>query len=90
MVEGPSGDDGLSALVADRSPETAERLDEALAAATSTRRRRCPTRSPRRWRCPTTWPPRPPTPAELKVVLSTEVASVLGVTIGFSDADGDS
>jgi predicted lipoprotein len=28
--------------------------------------------------------------AELKVVVGTEVASVLGVTIGFSDADGDS
>ncbi|HEV7761945.1 MAG TPA: hypothetical protein VGO78_23215, partial [Acidimicrobiales bacterium] len=28
--------------------------------------------------------------AQLKVVVSTEVASLLGVTIGFSDADGDS
>ena len=28
--------------------------------------------------------------AALKVLLATEVASELGVTIGFSDADGDS
>jgi predicted lipoprotein len=27
---------------------------------------------------------------DLKVLLSTEVASVLGITIGFGDSDGDS
>lgn len=88
-VEGPSGDDGLSALVADRSPETAERLDEALSAATASVGA-LPDSIPETLAVPDDLAVAAEDAAELKVVLSTEVASVLGVTIGFSDADGDS
>ena len=51
---------------------------------------RCPTRSPRRSTIPTPSPRPRQAVVALKVLLATEVASELGVTIGFSDTDGDS
>lgn len=89
VVEGPSGDDGLSALVAARSPETAERLDDALAAATATVGA-LPDSIAATLAVPDDLAAAAEDAGELKVALSTEVASVLGITIGFSDADGDS
>ena len=89
VVEGPAGDDGLRALVAARSPETAERLDEALAAADATVGA-LPDSISEALAAPDDLAAAAEDAAALKVVLSTEVASVLGITIGFSDADGDS
>jgi hypothetical protein len=89
VVDGPGGDDGLGALVADRSADTGERLDEALAAAAETVGV-LPDSIPATLDVPDDLAAAAEDAAELKVVLSTEVASVLGVTIGFSDADGDS
>lgn len=89
VVEGPGGDDGLRALVTARSAETGERLDEALAAAAETVGA-LPDSIPATLDAPDDLAAAAEDAGELKVVLSTEVASVLGVTIGFSDADGDS
>ena len=75
--------------MADRSPETAERLDEALVAATATVGA-LPDSIAATLAVPDDLAVAAEDAAELKVVLSTEVASVLGITIGFSDADGDS
>jgi predicted lipoprotein len=89
VVEGPGGDDGLGALVAARSAETGERLDEALAAAVETVGA-LPDSISATLAVPDDLAAAAEDAGELKVVLSTEVASVLGITIGFSDADGDS
>lgn len=89
VVEGPGGDDGLGALVSARSTETGERLDEALAAAVETVGA-LPDSITATLEAPDDLAAAAEDAGELKVVLSTEVASVLGVTIGFSDADGDS
>jgi predicted lipoprotein len=89
VVEGPSGDDGLGGLVASRSTETGERLDEALGAAVTTVGA-LPDSIAATLEAPDDLAAAADDAAELKVVLSTEVASVLGITIGFSDADGDS
>ena len=88
-IEGPSGDDGLGSLVASRSTDTADRLDEALAAASSTVGE-LPGSVPETLDRPDDLAAAAEDAAALKVVFSTETASVLGVTIGFSDADGDS
>lgn len=89
VVEGPTGDDGLSALVASRSVATGERLDQALAAAVDTVGA-LPDSIPATLDAPDDLAAAAEDAGELKVVVSTEVASVLGITIGFSDADGDS
>ena len=89
VVEGPAGDDGLSALVTSRSADAGERLDEALAAAVSTVGT-LPDSIPATLAVPDDLAAAAEDAGELKVELSTEVASVLGITIGFSDADGDS
>lgn len=92
IVEGdPDVDgDGLVALVEERSPETAERLSELLTAAVAafgllpdsadaayTEQRDQLTAASE-------------AVAALKVLMTTEVASQLGITVRFSDADGDS
>jgi uncharacterized protein len=89
MVDGPSGDDGLRALVEARDEEVAERLDAALSEATSTLDA-LPDSIADTFAAPDDLAAASEAVAELKVVVGTEVASVLGVTIGFSDADGDS
>jgi len=89
VIEGPNGDDGLGALVSARSDETGQRLDDALAAARSTVEV-LPDSIPDTLAAPDDLAAAGDAVAELKVVVSTEVASLLGITIGFSDADGDS
>jgi predicted lipoprotein len=89
MIEGPSGDDGLRALVAERDEAVADRLDAALTEATSALDA-LPDSIADTFSAPEELAAASEAVAELKVVVGTEVASVLGVTIGFSDADGDS
>jgi hypothetical protein len=89
VIEGPGGDDGLGSLVADRSGDTGERLDDALAAAVETVGA-LPDSIPDTLAVPDDLAAAGEAAAALKVVVSTEVASLLGITIGFSDADGDS
>jgi predicted lipoprotein len=89
MVDGPSGDDGLLALVAARDEEVADRLDAALDEATGAIDA-LPDSIADTFAARDDLTAASEAVAELKVVVGTEVASVLGVTIGFSDADGDS
>ena len=89
VIEGPGGDDGLGQLVTARSEETGQRLDDALATAVETVGA-LPDSIPDTLAAPDDLAAASDAAAQLKVVVSTEVASLLGVTIGFSDADGDS
>jgi predicted lipoprotein len=89
LVDGPSGDDGLRALVGGRDEEVADRLDAALTEATGALDA-LPDSIADTFAAPDDLAAASEAVAELKVVVGTEVASVLGVTIGFSDADGDS
>jgi predicted lipoprotein len=89
-VLGPDGDPGLAALVRSRSAGTADRLqrltEDAVAAlrplpdssAEAIAARHAEVERAAR------------AVAALRVLVTTEVASQLGVTIGFSDSDGDS
>ncbi len=88
VVQGPV-DDGLAALVRARSADTADRLValtadalEALSALPDSIAGALADRPALEAAAEAV--------AALKVLVSTEVASRLGVTIGFSDADGDS
>lgn len=85
------GDDdaGVIALVAARSPETAERLAAATEAAV-TALDALPPSMAAAFEEGDAVEAASDAVAELKVVLSTEAASQLGVTISFSDSDGDS
>lgn len=89
VVLGPDGDPGLADLVATRSSGTADRLEaltedavaalgalpDSIAAAMEDREAVADASA---------------AIAALRVLVTTEVASQLGVTIGFSDSDGDS
>ena len=88
IVHGPD-DDGLAALVRSRSDTLADRLEDrtdllvrALA--------ELPDSSAAALADRTALAAAAEAAAALKVLVGTEVASRLGVTIGFSDADGDS
>jgi predicted lipoprotein len=89
VVEGPDGDDGLASYVASQDADTADALTSDLAAATG-----AIDALPDSIADSLAEPDQLATAAEaaatLKVTVSTEVASLLGITIGFSDADGDS
>lgn len=91
VVAGPSGsgDDGLLAVVEDRDPAVAGRLHSALADAGEALDA-LPYSVAGSFGEPDRLAAASEAVADLKVVVGTEVASVLGVTIGFSDADGDS
>lgn len=82
-------DSGFAGLVADRSPDTADRLLTAADAAVPALRA-LPDSVEAAFDDPDAIANAASAVAELKVVLSTEVAAQLGVTITFSDADGDS
>jgi predicted lipoprotein len=89
LVQGPDGEPGLASLVRVRSRDTARRLEALTRAAVDTLgalpdssaaaldRHRAVVRAAH-------------AVAALRVLVTTEVASQLGVTIGFSDSDGDS
>lgn len=83
------GGTGIVALVAARSPETAERL-EAAAVTAAEAMAALPDSVAGSFEVPDDVAAAADAVAALKVVLATEVASQLGVTINFSDADGDS
>jgi predicted lipoprotein len=89
VIEGPGGDDGLGRLVTARSEQTGQRLDDALATAVETVGA-LPDSIPDTLAASDDLAAASDAAAQLKVVVSTEVASLLGITIGFSDADGDS
>jgi predicted lipoprotein len=89
VIQGPGGDDGLGQLVTDRSDETGKRLDDAVTAATDAVGA-LPDSVADTIAAPDDLATASDAASELKVVVSTEVASLLGITIGFSDADGDS
>ena len=88
IVHGPE-DDGLVALVGARSEATADRLDELTDRLVETLRA-LPDSIDAAFGDRATLAAAADAAAELKVLVGTEVASQLGVTIGFSDADGDS
>lgn len=81
--------EGIVALVAERSPETAERLVTARDAATAALEP-LPDSVTEAFTRTDDIATAADAVAELKVLLATEVASQLGVTITFSDSDGDS
>lgn len=85
------GSDGprLVQLVADESEDTAQRLEEAVAAATDAVEA-LPDSVTDAFDDPAALAEAQAAVMDLKVLLATEVASELGVTIGFSDSDGDS
>lgn len=85
------GDDGsgIIGLVAARSPETAERLDAATVGAVEALDA-LPASVADSFPLDEDVQAASDAVAELKVVLSTEAASQLGITISFSDSDGDS
>lgn len=88
---GDDVDDGrLLALVAARSADTAARLEEAAQAATEAMDALPDSAAVAFNEHPDELADAQVAVSALKVLLSTEVASELGVTIGFSDADGDS
>jgi predicted lipoprotein len=80
---------GLAALVADRSADTAERLEVATAEAAEAMGALADSVA-ESFEQPDEVQAAADALAELKVILATEVASQLGVTITFSDSDGDS
>lgn len=87
-----AGPTGISAIVRERSPETADRL-EAAAAAASAAVAGIPESVAGVWVDDATREQAAVAAEEvaaLKVILVTEVASQLGVTITLSDGDGDS
>lgn len=92
IVEGDPGadDDGLVTLVADRSPETAQRLIELTAAAVEAFAPLPDSADASYTDAPDELAEAAEAVAALKVLMTTEVASQLGITVRFSDADGDS
>lgn len=80
---------GIVALTAERSPDTADRLVEATAAAVDALAP-LPDSVAAAFEQTDDIATAADDIAELKVLLATEVASQLGVTITFSDSDGDS
>ena len=85
-----SGSDGLLAVVESRDPEVAGRLRSAVAEATDALAGLPDSTAEAITARPAELAAAGDAAARVKVVVGTEVASVLGVTIGFSDADGDS
>jgi predicted lipoprotein len=89
VVRGPDGDPGLAALVRSRSEGTADRLEDLTTAAVDALRA-LPDSSAAALADHAAVARAAKAVAALRVLVTTEVASQLGVTIGFSDADGDS
>jgi predicted lipoprotein len=85
-----SGSGGLLAVVEARDPDVAERLRSAVTEATDAFAGLPDSTAEAITAHPDELAAAGDAAARVKVVVGTEVASVLGVTIGFSDADGDS
>jgi predicted lipoprotein len=88
-VQGPDGDPGLVALVRTRSSGTADRLQQLTTEAVDALRV-LPESSAAALQDHAAVEAAARAVAALRVLVTTEVASQLGVTIGFSDSDGDS
>jgi predicted lipoprotein len=89
-VHGPDGEPGLADLVRSRSARTADRLEELVDAAVEALRPLPDSSAAAIAGDPAAVRSAATAVAALRVAVTTEVASQLGVTIGFSDADGDS
>lgn len=89
IVDGPDERPDLVALVRERSPGTADRLESLMGAALQAVSA-LPDSIAASFSDRPTVVRAQQAVAALKVLVTTEVASQLGVTIGFSDADGDS
>lgn len=87
ILLGPDGD-GIITLVRDRSADTADRLEGLLDDASGALSA-LPDSMAASFDDPTQLAAASEAMAALKVLVGTEVASELGITIGFSDADGD-
>lgn len=88
-IHGPDGQPGLAQLVRERSAGTADRLEAATDAVLDALRA-LPDSSAAALADHAAVQKAADAMSALRVLVSTEVASQLGVTIGFSDADGDS
>lgn len=89
VVRGPDGEPGLAALVRSHSGDTADRLEDLTTQAVDALRD-LPDSSAAALTHHRAVVRAAEAVAALRVLVTTEVASQLGVTIGFSDADGDS
>jgi hypothetical protein len=89
VIEGPDGDNGLAAYVSSKDAGTGDGLTSDLAGATGTIEA-LPDSIADTLAEPDPLAAAAEAAATLKVTVSTEVASLLGITVGFSDADGDS
>ncbi|QYG92178.1 imelysin family protein [Iamia sp. SCSIO 61187] len=88
--DGETADDGLVALVAERSPATAARLSELTEAAVAAFAPLPDSADVAFTDAHDDLVAASEAVAALKVSMTTEVASQLGITVRFSDADGDS
>jgi predicted lipoprotein len=88
-VLGPDGEPGLADLVRSRSADTADRLEQAVQRALEVLSA-LPDSSEAAFRDAAGVDAAAEAIGALHVLVATEVASQLGVTIGFSDSDGDS
>jgi predicted lipoprotein len=89
-VLGPDGEPGLADLVRARSADTADRLEDAVEAAVEALRPLPDSSAAAIADAHAGVESAAEAVAALRVLVTTEVASQLGVTIGFSDSDGDS
>jgi predicted lipoprotein len=89
-VQGPDGDPGLAALLRSRSADTADRLEDLVAKAVEALRPLPDSSAEAIASDPAAVEKAAKAISDLRVLVTTEVASQLGVTIGFSDSDGDS
>ena len=87
---GPDGDPGLAALVRSRSADTGDRLQSLTEAAVAALRPLPDSSAEAVAHDHARLAKAAKAVAALRVLVTTEVASQLGVTIGFSDTDGDS
>jgi predicted lipoprotein len=90
VVQGPDGKPGLADLVRSRSADTADRLEELAAKAVEALRPLPDSSAAAIDGDHAAVEAAARALADLRVLVTTEVASQLGVTIGFSDSDGDS
>jgi predicted lipoprotein len=90
VVQGPDGEPGLAALVRSKSADTADRLEELVAEAVEALRPLPDSSATAIVEAHPAVVKAAKAIAALRVLVTTEVASQLGVTIGFSDSDGDS
>jgi predicted lipoprotein len=90
VVHGPDGEVGLADLVRSSSPDTADRLEDRVDDAVQALRPLPDSSAAAIADHHAALERAAAAVAALRVLVTTEVASQLGITIGFSDSDGDS